>query len=184
MMAEWRIIADFPDYQVSEDGEIVRVVPDARDHRLTGKPLKQAISKSGYAKLTLCNAGQAKNARVNRIVCAAFHGPAPSPLHHAAHNDGNRLNNCANNLRWVEGKENEQDKRLHGTAAIGDRHWSKLRPECRARGTAHGLAKLTEADVRAIRADPRQQRHIAQAYGVTQRTIWAIKIRNTWGHVA
>lgn len=183
-MAEWRTIADFPDYQVSDEGEIVRVVPDALNHKLTGKPLKQAVSKAGYAHLTLCNAGLAKNARVNRIVCAAFHGPAPSPDHHAAHNDGNRLNNRADNLRWVEGKENEQDKRAHGTAAIGDRHWSKLRPESLPRGTSHGLAKLTEADVRAIRADPRQQREIARAFGVTQRTIWSTKNGNTWSHVA
>lgn len=183
-MTEWKTIPDFPDYQASSDGEIMRVRVDANNHRLTGKPLKQVFGTTGYLQVTLCDHGRTKSCRVNRIVCSVFHGPAPTSDHHAAHNDGDRLNNAADNLRWVDGRENEQDKRRHGTAAIGERHWSKLRPECRAKGTRHGLAKLTDEAVRAIRADTRKQREIARDHGVSQRVVWSIKNRITWSHVA
>lgn len=181
---EWRTVADFPDYEVSSLGRIVRVRPDARNHRLTGRPLKQSPNDRGYFSVTLCDAGRMKSARVNRVVCEAFHGPAPTPEHHAAHLDGDARNNCASNLEWKVPVANEADKRLHGTARIGDRHWSKAMPERRAKGEGHGLAKLTEADVRNIRNDAREQREIAADYGVSQRTIWAVKAGQTWRHVA
>lgn len=184
MREEWRIIAEFPEYAVSSLGLIKRVCPDARNHRLTGLPLKPAVSRAGYAFVSLCADGKVFNRRVNRIVCAAFHGPAPSRKHHAAHNDGNSLNNRADNLRWVLGSENEFDKRRHGTARIGEKHWSKSMPERRAKGEKHGLAKLTEQQVRDIRADTRFQREIAAEYGVSQKAVWGIKTRNTWGHVS
>lgn len=181
---DWRVVADFPDYAVSNYGQIKRVKVDALGHKLTGRPLKAMISKSGYAKVSLCRDARVFNARVNRIVCAAFHGPAPSPGHHAAHNDGDSLNNHADNLRWVDGRENERDKRAHGTAAIGERHWSKLRPDRRAKGEKHGLAKLNADAVRLIKNDTRRQRDIANAYGVSQRAIWSIKAGKTWSHVS
>jgi len=182
--AEWRQIAQFPDYMVSSDGQIMRFKPDARGHRVSGKPLVQAASKSGYLSVSLCNRGSKKNVRVNRVVCEAFHGPAPSALHHAAHSDGNRQNNCAGNLRWADPTENEADKRLHGTAAIGSKHWSKLKPERRSRGEGHGLARLTDEQVLSIRSDSRTQRQIAQDHGVSQRAVWNIKNGTTWRHVA
>lgn len=184
MIEEWRIIPSFPDYAASSLGQIKRIRVDALGHKLTNRPLKWSISKSGYAKITLCRGAKPYNARVNRAVCEAFQGAAPSPRHHAAHNDGNRLNNRAENLRWAEGAENERDKLAHGTAMAGDRHWSKSRPERRARGIGHGRAKLTDCAVRLIRADSRKQREIAADHGVSQRVVWMIKTGKTWRHVA
>lgn len=51
-------------------------------------------------------------------------------------------------------------------------------------GARHHQAKLTEADVAAIRRSPAPDRETAEAYGVKQRTIWAIRHRQTWKHVA
>ncbi len=179
---EWRQVADFPDYAVSSHGRVMRVCAGRR--RVTGRPLKPGLSGSGYQQVTLRRDGRSYSGRVNRIVCAAFHGPPPSRRHQAAHNDGDAKNNRADNLRWATPVENEADKRRHGTAAIGDRHWSVTQPEKRARGENHGLAKLTPDAVRAIRLDGRFQRTIAADYGVTQRVIWMIKAGKTWGHVA
>lgn len=50
-------------------------------------------------------------------------------------------------------------------------------------GESHHKAKLTEADVRAIRASGRTQRDLAAEYGVTQATIWHIIHRDTWKRV-
>lgn len=46
----------------------------------------------------------------------------------------------------------------------------------------HG-ARLTEADVIAIRDDPRFQSEIASAYGIAQTTVSAIKRKVNWKHV-
>jgi hypothetical protein len=51
------------------------------------------------------------------------------------------------------------------------------------RGSRNGSAKLTEADVIAIRADTRVHREIAADYGVHNMQISRIKARKTWGHV-
>lgn len=41
--------------------------------------------------------------------------------------------------------------------------------------------KLTEAEVRAIRASTDKRAWLALTYGVSEQTIWAIKTRRTWG---
>ncbi len=51
------------------------------------------------------------------------------------------------------------------------------------RGVKHGLAKLTDENVIAIRKDVRTQRLIAADYGVHQTTIKNIKLNRTWKHV-
>jgi hypothetical protein len=53
-----------------------------------------------------------------------------------------------------------------------------------ARGERNGPAKLTEEQVRAIRADERGCRKLAKAYGVHMGTILSIRAKRTWRHVA
>ncbi len=51
------------------------------------------------------------------------------------------------------------------------------------KGEKHGLSKLTDEHVIAIRNDNRTQRAIAADYGVHQTTIKNIKLKRTWRHV-
>ncbi|SJM49640.1 hypothetical protein FM111_01945 [Brevundimonas diminuta 3F5N] len=50
-------------------------------------------------------------------------------------------------------------------------------------GVRHHKAKLTDEDVRAIRADARMQIELADIYGVTQGLIGMIKRREVWTHL-
>jgi hypothetical protein len=52
-----------------------------------------------------------------------------------------------------------------------------------ARGEDNGQARLTVAQVKAIRADPRSQYVIAIAYGVSQQHVSDIKAGRRWAHV-
>lgn len=67
---------------------------------------------------------------------------------------------------------------------------SKTKPVKRGRGSAtgeqHGLAKLTEAQVREIRKlkGTKSCRALAEDFGVTHGTIHSIHHRRTWKHVA
>lgn len=57
-------------------------------------------------------------------------------------------------------------------------------PEFRvARGESHSQAKITEADVVAIRVDVRKVREIASQYGITHGTVSQIRNRKSWTHV-
>lgn len=192
---EWRVIAEFPNYAVSSLGQVKRVV--AARNCAAGRIIKQHNTQ-GYKCVNLSADGKEFGLRVNRLVCAAFHGPAPTPKHHAAHNDGVRDNNSAVNLRWATAMENTQDKFIHGTVATGDKTGSRLHPERRPwgkrngkhtkpertpRGETHPRSVFRETDIRKIRDDPRPRRQIAKAYGVSKGAIDGIKSGRTWGHI-
>jgi len=103
----------------------------------------------------------------HKAVLEAFVGPRP-PRMEACHNNGDPFDNRLENLRWDTTRNNQLDRIKHGTSNRGER--------CAA-------AKLTEAQVRAIRADTRLQEEIAAEYGVRQNTISRIKSGKRWGHV-
>jgi hypothetical protein len=192
MSEEWRQIAAFPDYAVSNNGRVMRVAPDHLGR--SGGILKPRLDR--YAYLTLYRERKPYVALVHRLVCLAFHGQPPTPQHEVAHNDGNPLNNDQGNLRWATRVENEADKVVHGTSLAGrpssvplDRraqgatHGRHTKPERTARGERGGKAKLSEADVRRIRADQRVAREIAAELGVTRALVQMIKTNKIWRHV-
>lgn len=123
------------------------------------------VSHHGRGQATL----DGKTTSAPRIMCILAHGEPPDPAMHAAHSCGNGHIGCMHpkHLRWATVAENENDKRLHGT----------LR-----RGEAINTNKLTEDDVRAIRAAEgyRIGRKLAAQYGVTPSCISTIRTRQSW----
>ncbi len=111
---------------------------------------------------------EGKTQRASRLVCAHYHGAPPFAKAEAAHSCGNPR--CVNwrHLRWASHKENDDDKLLHGT---------------RYRGEQMGTAKLTEAQIRMIRASELSQRKAAVLFGTSQANIGLIRQRKRWGHV-
>jgi hypothetical protein len=51
-------------------------------------------------------------------------------------------------------------------------------------GEKHGCSKLTEEQVRAIRADPRGCVLVARAYGISKTNVKAIRRRKLWRHLS
>lgn len=119
----------------------------------------------GYGEILV----DGKMLRVTRIVCAAVHGPAPTPEHQAAHSCGNGDGGCTNphHLRWATPTENNQDKFQHDTHNRGSRHWN---------------AKIGETDVLEIRrlAGKVTQVELAERYGLSLGTIGGIVRRRYW----
>lgn len=190
MSEEWRVIAEWPSYAVSNLGRVKRVRPD-RNGRGEGLVLKQRLGR--YAYVTLRERGRHSPHLVHRLVCAAFHGAPPSPKHHAAHWDGDGLNNRADNLRWATSAENEADKARHGRTntkplpperrAKGPAHGRYTKPERTARGERNGLARLNESRVTAIRPDTRPRKEVAAAYGISVTMVGFIQRGICWAHV-
>ncbi|WP_190329522.1 HNH endonuclease [Streptomyces venezuelae] len=115
------------------------------------------------------------NRRLNRLICEAFHGAPPSPLHQAAHLNGVRTDNRADNLAWKTQRENEEDKDQHGT-----------RQEPR-RGEQNSRAKLTDANVQEIRRRYAEggvtQQALSELFGVSSSIISGVIRGQRWTHV-
>lgn len=109
---------------------------------------------------------------VHRLVCEHVNGPAPTEGHEAAHSCGRGSDGCVSprHLRWATGADNQADRLIHGTDCFGE---------------AHPRAKLTEADVRAIRQDFGRLNltELADRHGVTKQNISFVVRRRTWPHV-
>lgn len=115
----WKSCPGYPQYAVSEDGGI-RIEQRVPHGPRIGSILKPQLSNSGYFYLLLGKRGLREGHFIHRLVARAFHGEPPSLGLWVAHNDGNRLNNHVSNLRWATPKENQADKRIHGTHLSGE----------------------------------------------------------------
>ena len=110
---------------------------------------------------------------------------------------------CCNPLHLFEGthQDNVDDRQAKGRSAIGDHNGARLHPERMPRGDAHparripglrqgarnGRARLTEADVRAIRkqlAAGTRWIDIAAEFGISKPAVSHIAAGRTWSHVA
>lgn len=78
----------------------------------SGKPriLKTFVNNKGYERVALSVNGEVRYYLVSRLVAQAF-CPNDDPLHKTTvdHIDGNKLNNHAENLRWLSLSENVQN---------------------------------------------------------------------------
>lgn len=115
-MTEWRVCVGYPDYEVSDDGQLRRRV--SFRNLPAGMAKKAQRHSRGYLYYAL---GHEKKELAHRLVAMAFIGPPPSDLHEVAHNDGSRTNNRASNLRWALPAENQADRLRHGTDACGEK---------------------------------------------------------------
>lgn len=86
-------------YLVTREGVVYSKAPKRR------LPLKQTINEKGYLLVYLCFDGKTKAMKVHRLVAELF-VPNPRDLKEINHKDGNKLNNCADNLEWCTRGEN------------------------------------------------------------------------------
>lgn len=84
------------------------------------------------------------------------------------------------------GADNSRDMVDRDRSARGNRHGSRLHPETVMRGTRNAAHKLTDDEVREIRAryaNGELQIPLAKEFGVTQVTVSLITRRKTWTHL-
>ena len=91
MSVEWRTVQGWENYEVSNLGQV----------RVKGKKApKRTYLNHGYVSTQLSHRGYKKALYVHRLVAIAFcEGDCGLSVNHI---DGNRQNNNANNLEWVD----------------------------------------------------------------------------------
>ncbi len=107
---------------------------------------------------------------VGRVMCLEVKGSPPEGKPEAAHSCGNGGGGCfnPNHLYWASKAENYRDRVTHGVSQ---------------RGPRHGMAKLTEGDVREIRnlcAGGVLQRAVAARFNIARPTVSTIVQRRNW----
>ena len=71
------------------------------------KILKTTTQKTGYLMLTLCKDKKKSNLLVHRIIAKTFLSN-PNNYPQVNHKDGNKKNNCVDNLEWCTSKQNNK----------------------------------------------------------------------------
>lgn len=157
----WKDVIGYEDYfKVSNLGRVIG--------KRSGKILKLQTTHNGYYFFSSRLEGRKSkcyNFRVHKLVAEAFLDPPDDYIKDWAletyyknipvnHIDGNKLNNCSNNLEWCTGKENTQHAYTLGL----------IKP---LKGMQNPSAKLTEKQVRYIRENyiPRSPIFGARALG-------------------
>lgn len=166
----WKPIPSFPGYEASSLGRIKSidrtiVIADGSRRFLRGRMIAPWKVKTGYPMVYCKGAGR----YVHALVIEAFHGPRPKGCQ-CCHNDGNRENPRADNLRYATRHENEQDKRRHGTYY--------------GRGGANLCANSVVRIKRLLAEGRLTQKVVAQEFHVTRSAIGHIKAGRSWPHVA
>lgn len=164
-MAElsWKACPSFPDYEVSEDGDVRRVRGGYGP-----KVICQEERPVGYFSVRIQNETGWRHANVHRLVAETFLGRCPEGKRLVAHIDGNGKNNHFSNLRWSTHKENEQDK---------------IRHQRNPRGSRAGASVLNEGQVKEIKhllLSGVSQPQIAKKFGVARTTVSNISIGKNW----
>lgn len=180
-LREWRILREFPDYEVSNDGRLRRLT--AGSNTKVGAHIRVGMS-NGYPKYGLTRpGGQRVYRNAHRLVAAEFLEPEPFLGAMVLHDDDNRLNCLDTNLKWGTAKDNAADAMRNNRYALGPDHPCTKKPWTRPRGENQSSSKLTDEKVRQILDDNRGAPAIAQDYGVDSALIYRIKKRLVWKHV-
>lgn len=162
---EWRVIPDYPNYEVSNFGNVKSWTIKSK-----GKLLKPGWKSDGYETITLTNSKGSKTTSVHKVVLLAFIGKRPKGLE-IRHLDGNPSNNHLSNLAYGTRKENYADRVKHGTSNRGERH---------------PMSKLTTQDIHLIRnliGFGWGHRMIGEIMGVTGENIRKISTGKRWSHI-
>ena len=172
----YRELPEYPGYRFDRAGNVWSrwlrgpkpiITPD-RPWRL----LKLQKQGRGYLIVNLLRIGDKRHVSrvVHRMILEAFVGKR-SPGKVCRHLDGDPTNNRVDNLCWGSHSENMADRDRHGNTA---------------RGEMSARAKLTTADVLAIRglsAAGLSAPKIASRFGVSSSTVLCIVRRKSWAHV-
>lgn len=106
MQEIWKDIKGYEGlYQISNLGNVKSLRRKVYNHYIKERLLNPVIIKKGYLQIKLRKENNYKHFKVHRLVAQAFI-PNPKNLPQVNHKDGDKTNNCVDNLEWVTEKEN------------------------------------------------------------------------------
>lgn len=119
MVEIWKDIKGYEGYyQISNLGN-VKSLRDFKNKKIIcrEKILKNHINKNGYVYIGLCKDKNHKTHRVHRLVAQTFIDN-PDNLPQVNHIDGDKSNNCVDNLEWCTRSQNQIHAYKHNLSKI------------------------------------------------------------------
>jgi hypothetical protein len=171
---EYRPVVGIPEefFRVGDDGSLwTKQKPGvgAGTPRKDWRRLAGSLNGTGYLRVSFKVQGVTIHRYIHRIVLEAFVGPCPPGLQ-CRHLNGIKADNRLANLCWGTVSENRDDEYRNGARPVG---------------SSHPWARLTEADILAIRqrlAAGDRVTAVAAAYEIDRSSIRLIRDRKTWKH--
>lgn len=158
----WKPIPDYEGYFVSNKGRVKSLN--------RGLPkLLAPIYYQRYYSVGLSREQDKKQFRIHYLVMKTFVGERPTPEMHIDHIDGNKLNNCLENLEYVTPKENQQRAREMGLIPLRNPN-SKLSDE-------------QVLDIRRLLKEGVSGAQLANNFAISQTTIREIKTNKYYKHL-
>ena len=141
------------DYEITKNGEII--------NKHTGRIVKPQPNGKGYLRISIGK----KLMFVHRLVAEKYI-PNPDNLPQVNHKDGNKVNNCVDNLEWVSNSVNRKHAVQSGLHIHGEKcPWSKL----------------TLENVNYIRNHPEMSRNeLSEMFNISPHTISDIRTGRSW----
>lgn len=175
-MENWIDVPGFGNhYQASSHGRVKtkqRQVIKTAFGKLTTQTYRERVlspcarNKYGHQVVHLCVDGKRMNVSVHTMVLLAFHGSQPD-LMVGCHNNGDPTDNRPENLRWDTQASNNNDRKMHGRYAHGEKH-----PE----------AKISKQDAIKI-ANGELTVSEATQLGISRSQFYRIKNSESWKHL-
>lgn len=137
-VAEWKTIPDFPNYQVSDEGNVFNLK--------NNRPLLLSKRPAGYWTANLSNSGKRATIDVHRLVAQCFGLDTSQQIDHI---DGDKLNNKLSNLRTVNNRQNKMAGVMKKNGCVRGyiKRRGKFMAYCRFGGKQHYLGTyLTEQE--------------------------------------
>lgn len=170
-------------YAVTEDGRIwshpkrtaVGSNGGVRDDGGRWLTLVRVTARTKHLRAYLHRDGKTVGMLVHRAVALTYI-PNPDDLPHINHKDGDPTNNNVSNLEWCDAAANARHAVANGLTTMPKQS-----------GARNSQSKLTEADVRSIRAehaDGQSCAAIARQFGLNPKTVNDIVRMKRWAHIS
>ena len=155
-------------YKINKQGKIISLPR----YRCRGKVKRATLINNGYLIVNLCKNNKSKNYLLHRLVAETFI-PNPENKPDINHIDGNKKNNCVNNLEWCTKSENMQHAVKTGLFVP-----TKFKILV---GEKHGNSKLKKADAIFIRNHTEiSDTILAKQFNISREHVWRIKKKRSW----